>query len=347
MTSAIDAPNAYAALPRRAWLGAIAAALLGCGGATPAPKEAPLPPLSTDKLEALATSAGLVWMVRAKPRAIAAIPWLIPAIGKIVPESSFDTFRRRVGFDPRQVTEALLLRYGPLFGDCDLQLVRHNESAAGLEKLFLSRLSKDPARAEDRPDVVRISGMIGRSKHSLARIGRDVAAFQEGGDLERGPLRVATLLAQGKLPKAPRLSSEADPLGALLPRFGEAPVIVGAVGPFQDEWRRAAHGLLEVATAVAGAARPTAREHIGLAIAIAGDFGDDGAKAGELLRASWDDLAATSLGGILGLDRTIEAPVAAGDAKVATLSVELEPNRLAEGLHALVTEDLEAIMKLD
>lgn len=333
---------------RRSWLGGLIGALVAaCSGAPEPAKPAPLPPLVTDKLLGLATSAGLGWMVLAKPREVAAIPWLIPAIGRIVPESHFDTFRQRFGFDARQVEQALLCGYGPALGDCDVQIVRHNVEPAALERLFLTRLSDDPARAEDRGDVVRLSGKIGRTPHAFARIGRDVVVFQQGGDPEKGPARIATLLAQGKLAKASRLTDPHDPLAALLPRFGAAPVIAGAVGPFQDEWRRAAHGLLEVATAVAGAARPTAREHVGLAIAIAGDFGDRGAKAGEVLRESWDDLAATSFGGILGLDRPVEAPVGAGDARVASLAVELEPNRLAEGLRALVSQDLDAIMKLD
>jgi hypothetical protein len=328
--------------------GAIAgAALSGCSS-TPAalPPKPPLAPLSTDRLETLATSAGLSWVVRARPRKIAELPFLIPAIGRIVPEKNFDAFKLRTGLDPRQVPEVLLLRYGDALLAAEAQIVRHNVDPAELERRFFERLTADAQRAEDRPDLVRVSGIIGKSEHAFARIGRDVVVYQQRGESARGPARIASLCALGKLAKSKRLL-DGGPLESLLGRFGDAPLVAAALGPFDDEWKKAARGLLEIATGVGAAARPTARENIGFAFAILADLGKSSGQASELLRAAWDDVAMSTMGHLLGLDRPIEAPIVAADESVVTLAVEVEPGRLAEGLRALAENDLDAIMRLD
>lgn len=323
------------------------AALSACSSAPVVePPKPPLPPLATDKLETLATSAGLSWVVRARPRKIAALPFLIPAIGRIVPEKNFDAFKLRTGLDPRQVPEVLMLRYGDALMGAEAQIVRHNVDPAELERRFFERLSKDAQRAEDRPDLVRVSGIIGKSEHSFARLGRDVVVYQQRGEPERGPARIASLCALGKLPKTKRLL-DGGPLESLLGRFGDAPLVAAALGPFDDEWKKAARGLLEIATGVGAAARPTARENIGLAFAILADLGNNSNRASELMKAAWDDLAMSTMGHLLGLDRPIEPPIVAADAGVVTLAVEIEPGRLAEGLRALAENDLDAIMRMD
>lgn len=334
--------------PRRSILGGLLGALFGaaCSSAPVKPPPPPLGPLATDKLEGLATSAGLSWMVRAKPRAIAQIPWLIPSIGKIVPEPHFDKFRERSGLDPRQLHEVYLLKYGEALANAEAQIVRHNGDGVMLEKKFFARLTSDAVRTEDRPDLVRLSGNIGRSNHAFARIGKDIVAYQQRGEDAKGPVAIASLFARGKMPKVRRLLAD-DPLKSLVARFGEAPLVAAALGPFTDEWKSAAGGLLEVSDAIAGAARPTARENIGVAIAIVGNFSNDDAKAAEVLKSAWDAIAVSTMGRLLGLDRPIEPALTAGDRGVITLSVELDQNRLADGLKALVEQDLEAIMRLD
>ena len=122
----------------------------------------------------------------------------------------------------------------------------------------------------DRPEIVRMTGKIGLTPHALALIGRTAVAYQEGGSLMKGPARVATLFAEGKLKRSPSVLST-EPLRSLAARFGDAPARAFARGPFEGELARGARGLLAGATAVGAAARPTARERIGLSIAVAGD----------------------------------------------------------------------------
>lgn len=333
-------------MERRSVLSALGSVMLAaCAGAPPPPPKAPLAPLATSDLAGLVPDPGLSYLVLVRPREIAQIPWLIPAIGSIAPEENLARFTAQTGLDLRQIPEAVIAHFGTAFADADLQLARHNGDAVNMEKLFQKRLVKGARRAEDRADVVRMAGQVGSHQQAFGRLGRDVVAFQEGGNLDRGPLRVASLYATGKLKKTPR-ALDVEPLKSLRARFGAAPVIALAKGPFVDEWKRAARGLLEAATGIGAAARPTAREHLGFAIALSGDFRTTGRAASEVLLGAFGDFASSEMGHILGIDQPIEAPLATSSDEAIAVSVEIEPNRFARGLRALVTEDIDAIMRL-
>jgi hypothetical protein len=340
---------AHERLSRRAWLaglGSLGGALVGCGGA-PLPSEPqPVAPTVVPELEALLPSAGLAWLLRLRPRAIASLPWLIPLLGRFVPEARFDAYREHTGLDLRQVPEAYLAGYASDAGEETLAVLRHNVDAALLERRFVARLASEVERSEDRPDLVRVAGRVGRRVEVFARIGRDVAAYQRGGERERGMLRVAALRAQGKL-RGHRAALELEPMAALTQRFGDAPCVWLMPGPFEGELRRAALGLLEASTGVGLALRSSARGNLGLAAAVLGDWGERGADAGELLGDVYTSLERTSFGRLLGLHQPVERPVVAGDRGVASLSVELDPARFFEGLAALVEQDVERVLGLD
>lgn len=339
-----------ATLPRRALLSLVSSiggawALGGCGAAPTVPKQPALPPLVVEDLASLVPFAGLSWMVLVKPRTIAQIPWLIPEIALFAPEKNLDVFVRDVGIDLRQIPESIIARFDATLGEADVQITRHNGDADACERLFRQRITRKPTRAEDRPDVVRVSGEIGATTHAFARIGAEVLAFQEGGDAAKGPVRIATLYAQHLLKKSPSALEE-EPLKSLRGRFGDAPCIGLALGPFDDEWKKAANGLLEAATGVGAALRPTARENIGFALAITGDFHDSADAASATLMDAWDAFAVTEMGKVLGLDHPVERALPSHLEDVVALSVEIEPRRFAEGLHALVMQDLDELMKL-
>lgn len=326
--------------------GFLGGALVGCSAApVVAPPQPALPPLKTDDLPGLITAAGLSWMMLVKPRTIAEIPWLIPEIALFAPEKNLDLFAREVGVDLRRIPEAIVARYDASLGGADLQLTRHHNDAEACERLFRKRITRGATRAEDRSDVVRVSGEVGATPRAFARIGPEVLAYQEGGDPAKGPVRIATLYALEKLKKSPR-ALETEPLKSLRARFGDAPCIGLALGPFDDEWKAAANGLLEAATGVGAALRPTARENFGFALAITGDFHDSADAASDTLMDAWDAFTVTELGRVLGLDHPVAKPIPSHLADVVALSVEIEPRRFAEGLHALVMQDLDELMKL-
>ncbi|HSN97590.1 MAG TPA: hypothetical protein VLS89_04800, partial [Candidatus Nanopelagicales bacterium] len=223
-------------------------------------------------------------------------------------------------------------------------LARHTGDPLAIERLFRRRLTARIRRAADRPDLVRLSGDIGRSPRALALLGRDVIAVQYGGRPARGPARVATLYALGKLTRSPTALAE-DPLRSLAARFGPAPLLGLAPGPFEGELARGARGLLAGATAIGAAARPSAREKILVTIAVAGDFSASGPAASEALLAAWNELAASSFGHLLGLDAPVEPPLPTHAKDAVAIAVELDPGRLARGIRAATGAEIEEIMR--
>lgn len=225
-----------------------------------------------------------------------------------------------------------------------LYLVRHASDATAIERLFRARLVAKEHRAVDRRDVVRVSGTVGTTKQTLVVLGRDVVGFQHGGSASRGPARVASLYAAQALKRSPTALG-VEPLAGLAKRLGSAPAVGLAPGPFEGELARGGRGLLAGATGIGVAARPSAREGIGLTVAVAGDFATRGDAAAERLVAAWDELATSSFGHLLGLDRPVQAPLPTHGKDAVAIAVELDPKTLARGLRAATSARIDEIMR--
>lgn len=334
---------------RRGFLGGALAALgaAACGAGPKPPlklSDIPLKPLSVKALTDLLPLADLRWLVLARPREIASIPWLIPEIGRFARESDLDRFAASSGLDLRQIPEAAIAVYAGAGGETTFFLARHHGDPAAIERAFRKRLTTGEKRAVDRPDLVRVSGKIGVAQATLTLIGPDVIGLQQGGHPTRGPARIAGLYAEDRLKKSPAVLA-ADPLKSLAARFGSAPVIALAPGPFEGELARGARGLLAGATAIGAAARPSAREGLAISVAVAGDFTASGAPASKELAAAWNDLAQGSFGHLLGLDQPIEPPLATFGADAVAIAVELDPRRFATGLAEATGERVKEILQ--
>jgi hypothetical protein len=350
-----EAPNVQPGVDRRFFLtaavSAFAAVLSGCGGAhgtTTRPPPPPLPPLVIPSLDVLVPLPGLRWLVVARPNEIAKFPWLEASIAMVIDKDRLERFPELMGFDLRAVSEATWAAYrtegeGEV-EDTSFQLVRHTNDPLVIERLFRDRLSTDVVRSVDDPRVVRASGRIGKTVHAFAAIGRDVVAFQQDGIAERGPCRVAALLALGKLKRTkPVFDDEA--LRALSKRLESAPLRAFAPGPFEGELGRGARGLLAAATAVGAGARPSPRESVLLEIAVAGDFTKSGDEASRKLAASWDDLASRPFGHLLGLDAPLSPAFPSYTQDAVALVVDLDPRKLAKGLADATSNQIREIMR--
>jgi len=334
---------------REALAALVSAVALGCGASPPPPNptsvEERLPPLAnTERLTDLLPLAGLAWILVGRPREIASIPWLIPSIGRVVPEENLNRFAGATGMDLRQIPEAVVAGYQGPEGESTVYLVRHRSDPRAIERLFRQRLTSDLRRVVERPDLIRLSGKIGRQKSVMVLIGREIIAVQHGGSMRRGPARIAALYAADKLHKSPTVLSQ-EPLRGLYARFGDAPARAMALGPFEGELARGARGLLAGATAIGAAARPSARERVALAIAIAGDFSTSGEAASEELKRAWGELAEGSFGHLLGLDQPVEAPLLTHSPDAVALAVELDPDKLAIGLSRATKSRIDEIMR--
>lgn len=339
---------------RRGFLGvmlsALASSVLGCGrfGATNATNTSnrPPPPLVIPSLDVLTPLAGLQWLVVARPKEIASISWLEPSIAKLLDKERLDASAQQMGFDLRKLSEAVWAGYHTEDNaeDASFQLVRHTSDPLAMERLFRDRLTADIVRSEDDPRVVRVSGRIGRTVHVFAGAGRDVACLQQDGSAARGPCRVASLLALGKL-KRTKSVFEDEAMRVLAKRFESAPLRIFAPGPFEGELGRGARGLLAAATAVGAAFRPSSRETLLLEIAVAGDFSTSASEASRKLEASWEDLAARPLGHLLGLDTPLAPAFPSYAPDHVSFVVDLDPRKLAQGLADATSNQIRDIMR--
>ena len=354
--------------PRRTLLqGALAALVLpwigGCGpGPGPvAPAGPPLPPLRTAPLSDLVPAAGLRWVLLASPRDLLGVPWIPPLVDVAVSGARFDRFTKSTGIDLRAIPEAVVTSNTspaaasppavappaaapPSADEVTFYLVRHGSDAALVERSFRARLTSGEKRSVDRPDLVRVSGKIGGATHTAVFLGPEVAGFQDGGSTSRGPARIAALYAEGKLQKAvPALAGE--PLRSLAARLGKAELLAFAPGPFEGDVARGLRGLLGAATAVGAALRPTLRQSFQVTIAVAGDFSTSAAPAPQELRAAWNELAASFLGHLLGLDAPVAPALVMPAPDVLLLSVELSGRLLAEGLAKATASRVEDIFR--
>ncbi|MFO0588714.1 MAG: hypothetical protein U0441_14285 [Polyangiaceae bacterium] len=232
----------------------------------------------------------------------------------------------------------------PADDDVMLYLARHTGNAQAIERSYRARFTSHEKRSVERPDLVRVSGKIGRHTLAAAFLGADVAAFQDGGSASRGPARIASLFAEGKLKHA-HSALAAEPLHSLALRLGAAPFAAYAPGPFEGEVRRGLRGLLGAATAVGAVLQPTERKSFALTAAVTGDFSKSAAPASDELLAAWKDLAGSRLGHMLGLDKPVRAPMTSGAPDAVMIAVELAGQSLAEGLAAATASRVQDIFR--
>ncbi len=338
---------------RRVFLGvmlsALTSGLSGCGGlsgSTNTPNRPPPLPLVITSLDSLVPLAGMHWLVVTRPKEIATISWLEPSITKLLDKERLDASALQMGFDLRTTSEAVWAAYHTEDDaeDASFQLVRHTSDPLVIERLFRERLTTDVVRSVDDSRIVRVSGRIGKTVHVFAGAGREVACLQQDGSADRGPCRVASLLALGKL-KRSRSVFEDEAMRVLAKRFETAPLRIFAPGPFEGELARGARGLLAAATAVAAAFRPSPRESILLEIAVAGDFSTSASAASQKLEASWEDLAARPLGHLLGLDMPLSPAFPTYAPDHVSFVVDLDARKLAQGLADATSNEMREIMR--
>lgn len=320
---------------------AVALALLACGPKGPAtPPTPPLVPLHLEPACDLAASAGLEWMVEAKPRTIAQTPDLIPALALVVTEARFATFAKtHGGIDVRQIQDLCVAKYK----DSLLTVARTPIDPASVERAFTDRVTHPEGRtvAVPNPPVVRLAGEVLGEHQQLVIFGRDAVALEQG---KPGPARVAEAFALGKLRRAsPALEGAA--LVRVAEIVGEAPLRVFAPGPFEGDAAQGLAGLLRATTAVGASAKLGADRRVAVRLVLAGAWGTDAEAAAERLKAAVHVVSETPLGRLLGLDHPPAPPTVRGTADALVLEATLDLATLARGVHDAVDAEIGEIMR--
>jgi hypothetical protein len=305
------------------------------------PKAPPAVDRQTKHLTDLMTSVRLNWLLLIKPQDVLGLPWLSEPLGRILRDDRLALLAQATGIDLRKAKALALARYDD---EVTAFAIRHPQDQLSIERKFRERITRDPTRRIEGHQLVHASGLLGRRKLAFAAIGRDVAVFQYGGDLARGPARLATLYARGKLVSIPRVLEDRT-LKRASARLDAAPLTLILRGPFEDKVARGGRGLLGAALAVGLTLRPTKDEGFILDLVLLGDYSskDSPNAAADLLLHAWQDLQKSALGNLLGL-RTARAITHRQDQSLH-LRARLDGVNWINGLAAATVDDVAHIMK--
>lgn len=321
----------------------LALALVACGSKKPAAPPGPPPvPLHLEPACDLAPAAGLSWIVEVKPRAIAQIADLIPAVALVLPEDRLDAFMKaHGGVDLRQVKDLCIARYE----HASLSIATVPLHPEKLDAAFEASATSTVTRTvlAPNPPVVRLSATSGDEPRQLLVLGRDAAVLERG---KAGPLRAAEAFAFGKLKKAsPALA------GAALRRasdvLGSAPQVRAfAAGPFEGEAAGGLGGLLRAATAVGLSARWTGKgANVAVRLVLTGAWGEDASAATDRLGAAVHVLSESPVGRLFGLNHPVEAPTVHVEPEALVVDAVIDADALAKGVHDAVDADVAEIMR--
>jgi hypothetical protein len=307
----------------------------GCSSAPPRAQEAPRA-LVTDQPVELLPAAGLRWLVRAKPRTLLENEAFRDAIEALAPAARRVAFAARTGVRLEDTEEAVIAGYdlATVYGAA----LRKPEARRALT-IFREHLRGGGELAESAPELSRVTGVAGELPEALVRVGERTVIVSHG-DVTMA--RVIEAFALGKLRRSPSALR-----GAALSRLPEATrdslATLYVPGPFEGEWAAAAVGLLGVTEALSVSLSPAHARSLRLHLDARGEFPSD---AAERLETTFDALAASPTGSVLGLNRPVEAPTVRVFPGRVELDVVLETGRIAAGLRAAVSAEVWEILNL-
>ena len=319
------------------WLSAVTGAC-AAAPARPASNATPRhwPALHSGPLSDFVPAAGLRWLVLVKPREIVMDPELGPALTQIMPSQRLDAFAESSGVDLRAVSQGAVagFPYATLY----LGQVPDGVAALARER-FSERLVAGAVTKRPRPNLSLITGVIGQTPETLLSVGDRVLAVAVGDPLLA---KIAEAYAEERLKNSP--SALHGSALSTLPELSAGNVaVLLAPGPFADEWRRAAGGLLESTTAVGIALAPTGGGKIVTKVYLSGAWQDSGTVATRRLATAWSAFAQSSAGRLFELNPVADVTASAD---LLTLSVELELAPLIRGLKAAVLSDVAELLQM-
>lgn len=318
------------------WL--LAGLALGCGGtAGPAP-EAPQPaptPLHRGPLTDFVPAAGLRWMVVGRPAELAADPDLTKALAPLIGPARLAGYARGTGVDLTHTPSALVAG----FDYSTLYMASTPGHNALVQGAFVARLVSGPVEKSRHPALHFVQGVIGRTPETLVRAEGQLVAVAVG---DPTPARVVEAYALGRLRSPTALRGAA--LSTLPGDLDKAPLRFYAPGPFTREWVGGAHGLLDAALAIAISVQPLPGKRLQATVVLAGDWASEGPDSTSRLLATWEDLAESSTGKLLGFNEPAAAAIISTTPKLLKLRVELKLEPLVNGLHAAVAADVQQML---
>ncbi len=321
------------------WLCLAGAALLGCVSSPPVGARAVAveperwPGLYHGALTDYVPAAGLRWLVVGSPRHFAFQASLQPVRERWLTAERVQAFASATGVDLPQTERALVAGFdlGTLY------MADASGWVAAPEACFAERLAGSARVHRPHPQIWRVTGLAGSTPQALVRVDHDLMAVAVG---DPTPARIVELRARGRL-KSVVPALEGAALSTLPPELlTPGPLRVYALGPFEGEWLEYAHGLFGGAQAV-GASLDFHDNQLQLRVVLTGHFHADDRQR---LLASWQAVASSSLGTLLGLDQPSERVRIAASQSQLALDLRLAAAPLLSGLETLLSGDIDRLL---
>lgn len=311
---------------------------LGCHTESPPPAAAAPAPLATEDPVELIPAAGLRWLLLARPHALLENEAFCGECSRLLPEARLRAFATRTGIELKKAVFGLIAGY-------DLAtvyaVVTTEPVASAAIVAFRDHLRDGGRLARPHPRLQRVTGMAGDKPEALMTVG-DRVALVSVGDITFA--RVLEAFALGRLERSPTALRGAAL--SKLPAFAEnasALAVLYVPGPFVGEWSHAGHGLLGSSDALSVTLAPAGAGAARFHLHLAGDFPPD---AGKRLETSWSELAESTTGRVLALDRPLAPPQIRVLSHRLELEIQLETAPIAAGLHALLSGEAWEILNL-
>ena len=294
--------------------------------------------LATEDPVELIPAAGLRWLLLARPHALLENEAFCGECSRLLPEARLRAFAARTGIELRKAVFGLIAGY-------DLAtvyaVVATEPVAPAAIAAFRDHLRDGGRPARPHPRLQSVTGMAGEKPEALMTVGERVALVTVG-DLTFA--RVIEAFALGRLERSPPALRGAAL--SKLPAFAEhatALAVLYVPGPFVGEWSHAVHGLLGSSDALSVTLAPAGAGAARFHVHLAGAFPPD---ASERLKTSWSELAESTTGRVLALDRPLAPPQIRVLPNRLELEILLETAPIAEGLHAVLSGEAWEILNL-
>ena len=296
----------------------------------PAVAERVLPPLP--ELHLLVPD-GATNVLVAKPRSLMTSQAVREVVGAVIAPELIDSFERRTGVDPTEVTQVVAAEYDRGF----VLIARGPWPASDVVRAAELRMSTVEA-SSDEPFVRRL-GYLGRDLRDVIALADDVVMVAGGvPDVVSAILVRAT---RGEWPEGRSAALATADVAPLVEQYRAAPLQLYVPEPLELPEGFATSVLLARQRSLAATIVPEDEVTLGVAIALVGEL-PEGAE--DNFRAMVESIGRSGLGAALGIAEAAETLSVQVDDESAVLRMRVRSSSLATGLRVLFVAQLEELL---
>jgi hypothetical protein len=321
-------------IPRRSILMA-GVSMVGCQATNKPALPPPIPPkpLHLLPLTDLVALPNLDWLVHARPQELLRKGALEQSLFTVFPKAKVKELSTYLGFDLLETDELVIANYG----ETQLYLMHVAYVQSQVETQFAQRVTSQGKRSNSSGQLIRISGIVGRTHRAFASLQNTVLAYEIG---PTGPLKIAVAFAREKLKKT-KPALQTTPLKELEQALGTAPFRLFAPNTAKPDWTsQAAHGLLPRILAAGLSATPS-KQGLNVRVGLLGLWEQDPpTEALSRLEHTVQDLQRSSLGRLTGIHEPKKPFRFGGNKDFVFTETTLDPVVLAQGLKDITSSEL-------